>query len=616
MSRAGKAAAVAGCAVILLALLLAWRSYRAATESADRLLLLLPDDASFSDSRVTVWLDAAAEEGLHVVPMHESSFLRPVGGMPACAGIILPDSIHERASDLFVNAIQDYVSAGGRLMLVFDAATKSLGGFYAGTRSRLSDLAGVNYALYQSLGAGTIVSGEVSGTIATMKSLGVPPGKYYPMADAGAADAGAADSVQVQLRRYKYGELDYPSFVTSGEYAGTVLLRSRAGVVAGIHRYGKGEALFVNMPVGYLAGDTDGLPLHCFLKYFAEKMLTLPYLMAVPDGIGGLVLDWHVDSNASIQPIEEINSWMLLRNGPYSIDFTAGPDVSAFGDKEGLDLPHNSFIQGMIREYSRMGNEIGSHGGWMHNYFAEHVETGDRQMMENFLEWNKEAVERASGKPDLEYSAPNGDQPVWVTQWLNAHGFIAYYFTGDSGMAPTEEYRNGVKVGHDIWAFPILHLDRAASFEEVEKYGYSNMTVAQWLREAADFTAEKRQVRLIYFHPPGILPYHDEIHAWMEHAAELRGAGRFRWYTMVQIARFLNAREKVSWRTFERNGTTLLEARDAQSLAHETWWLPAPAFREPKVVEGSATITPAAGGFLVVAGDSKQVEIESGTANP
>src|SRR6202158_6367958 len=60
---------------------------------ADRLLLLLPDGTNFSDPHVTVWLDGASEEGLHVVPMHDSNFLRLLFGRPRCAGVILPDSI-------------------------------------------------------------------------------------------------------------------------------------------------------------------------------------------------------------------------------------------------------------------------------------------------------------------------------------------------------------------------------------------------------------------------------------------------------------------------------------------------------------------------------------------
>ena len=120
----------------------------------DNLVLLVPDGTDFSDPLVTVWLDAASEEGLHVIPMSDSSFLRPRFRTPRYAGVILPDTVHEQASDLLIGVLRKYVATGGNLMLAYDAGTKSLNGFYAADRSRLSDLAGVNYALYQALGNG------------------------------------------------------------------------------------------------------------------------------------------------------------------------------------------------------------------------------------------------------------------------------------------------------------------------------------------------------------------------------------------------------------------------------------------------------------------------------
>ena len=97
------------------------------------MLLLVPDGTDFSDPGVTVWLDAASEEGLHIVPMHDASFLQPVVRKATMRRHDLPrfDS-HLQANDLLVSAIREYVSAGGKLMLVYDAGTKSQKGYYAG----------------------------------------------------------------------------------------------------------------------------------------------------------------------------------------------------------------------------------------------------------------------------------------------------------------------------------------------------------------------------------------------------------------------------------------------------------------------------------------------------
>jgi hypothetical protein len=614
MSRRKTAVVTALCGLaIVSAGLFALLRNRAQAPSADRVLLLVPDGTRFSDPRVTVWLDAASEQGLHVVPMHDSTYLSPLTGSPPCAGVILPDTIHERASDILVNAVRAYVAGGGNLMLVYDAATESLAGFYAKDQAPLSDLAGVKYALYGPLAEHMIESGDVSGTIAAMDALGVPPGKYYPLGPPGIP---AADNTQtVELRRYEYGDLEYPSFVTTGDYAGRVLLRSRAGVVAGYDRYGQGSVLFVNLPLEFLARYTDGLPLHSFLTFYATKVLSLPCLMAVPDGIGGFVLDWHVDYAGAIKPLEELNSWTMAEQGPYSVDVTAGPDDNAIGDKEGLDLLHNPAAQALIRRYEQSGYEIGSHGGWLHNYFAAHLNDTNAAPMQQYLELNNEAVAKVTGKPVREYSAPVGNHPQWVTEWLERHGVVAYYFTGDTGMGPTLGYRRGQRVGTTIWAFPILHLDQAATFEEMPKYGYPDAIVAQWLEGVTDFVVNHRQVRLIYFHPPGILRYHTVVDYWMGKTAQSEAAGVFRWYTMPQIADFLNVRKTVEWTLRESGGSATLQATDPLTLDHETWRLPKNVLAEPRVISGNARVTSDNNAWFVVAGPGRWLTVESRLVN-
>lgn len=577
---------------------------------ADRLILLVPDGTSFSDPRVTVWLDAGNEEGLHVIPMHDSTYISPLSGRPPCAGLILPDTVHIQASDTLIGAIRDYVASGGKLMLVYDAGVQSLQGFYARNQSPLSDVAGVKYALYSSLGGGMIRSGEVSATVAAMGQLGVPPGKYYPLARQ-TTTGRSPQETEVQLRRYEFGDLEYSSFVTSGDYAGTVLMHSKAGLAAGYQAYKNGDVLFVNLPLGFLDRYTDGLPLHAFLKYFATQMLSLPELISVPDGVGGIVLDWHVDSNAAIKPLQEMNTWSIVKQGPFSVDITAGPDTYAIGDKKGFNVLQNPVSQGLTRYYEGLGYEIGSHGGWIHNYFGEHVSDKNVKEMIPFLQLNNDALEKVTGKPVREYAAPVGNHPQWVTSWLERHGVVAYYFTGNTGMGPTIGYRQGQRAGNAIWAFPILHLDRAATFEEMPKYGYSDAVVSEWLDEATDFTVNQRQVRLIYFHPPGILRYQEIISDWMEKTAQRKAQGDFRWYTMVQMADFLNARQAVKWKIRENGKTAVLDAVSAQTLAHQTWRLPKSRYGEPHVVQGSARVIACTDSWFLISEDAKQLKAEA-----
>lgn len=577
--------------------------------NSDNLLLLLPDGTNFSDPKVQVWVDAGREEGLHIVPVHDSDFLRPIYGHSQCAGLILPDSIHKQASDLVVSSIKQFVAKGGNLLLVYDAGTLSSEGRYALGNSRLSDLAGVKYALYDDLREKLIRWSALKTSNKIVQEFDVPPGKYYPFqAPATATTDSPGQTFDVQFRRYQFEDLKYPNFVTAGDYSGKELFHSNAGVAAGEHSYGKGFVLFVNLPIGYLTTITDGLPLHMFLKYFAEHRLSLPYLMSVPDGTGGLVLNWHIDSNAAIEPLQEMDSWSLLNQGPYSVHITAGPDAVDIGDKMGVDVEHNPKIQAFIRKYIARGFTIGSHGGWIHNYFAAHIETDSPESMQQFLVLNKAALEKEADRPVVEYSAPNGDQPLWVTRWLEAHGFIAYYFTGDSGMGPTEVYRDGNRAGRNIWAFPTLHLDRAAAFEEFPREGYSDAEVGAWLDSVTNFVSDHRVVRLVYFHPPGILRYHPIIDQWMEQTARLKTTGEFRWYTMTEMANFLNSRNSVTWKVSQKDRIITVDAQHPVSLQHLTWWFPADKFLRPEA-NGEATVLQTATGWIVIAGQVKHLQI-------
>ncbi|MBZ5571624.1 MAG: polysaccharide deacetylase family protein [Acidobacteriia bacterium] len=614
---------IATTVVLLIAAFWLWFGHRGSATSMDDILLLLPDGTSFSDPRVTLWLDAASEEGLHVVPMQDSEFVRPFFRQPNCAGIILPDSIHQRAGDSFIAAIRRFVLGGGQLMLVFDAGTLTPEGKYPRDWSRLSDLAGIDYALYDQLHDNTIRWGSVATDRATIQQMNIPPGKYFPFQrtttrpapTAGAAGIGGGD-VEVQLRRYKFGELNYPSFVTSGSSSGRVLFHSPGGVVASEHAFGKGSVLFVNLPLGYLKANTDGLLLHAFLQYFAVHTLSLPALLSVPDGIGGLVLNWHVDSNAAIKPLEDLRSWALLRQGRFSIHVTAGPDASKPGDHFGFDVPHNALSQQLIREHIARGDEIGSHGGWIHDYFSAHVDKDDPKDLEKYLVWNKDALEAVTHKPVVEYSAPNGNQPKWVTHWLDTHGFVAYYYTGDSGMAPTQGYRDGVREGQNLWAFPVAHLNQDAAFEEMVRDGYPSSQIQEWLQAMTDFAAGFRTARLVYFHPPGIVGYRKAIDNWMRQTSGLEKTRQFRWYTMTELARFLNSRKQVSWNASQAGGLVTISATHPQDLQHETWRLSAARFSEPVVVRGSAQVTRANDGWMVVAGPGQELQFETKMVNP
>ncbi|HVH89535.1 MAG TPA: hypothetical protein VM912_22655, partial [Terriglobales bacterium] len=403
--------------------------------------------------------------------------------------------------------------------------------------------------------------------------------------------------------------LEYPSFQTVDEFSGKTLLQSATGLVAGESKYGSGDVLFVNLPLGYLETRTDGMLLHSFIRYFALDMLRMPYLASVPDGIGGVVMNWHIDAASALKPMAVLRSAGIFDHGPFSMDFTAGPDVDTFQDGHGLNVQNSAVAQSWIRFLLDHGDEVGSHGGWIHNYFGKHLSDSNEDSFQQYLSLNKHAVEAAAERKVTEYSAPLGNHPQWVTRWLEDNGVVAYYFTGDSGMGPTRVYRDQGRDGDKIWAFPILHFGQEASLEEMHMDSVPESVVKSWLLNVANFTSSAHLVRLVYSHPIGATRYIDALKSWFDHTQQLATAQRFRWYTMSQVAKFLNARQEASW-TLEDHGThSILKATHPESLQHQAWMLPDRRYDRPRILEGSADIRDQDDYWIVAANNCKHLRL-------
>ena len=587
---------------------------------SDVILLLLPDSVESNAPDVSQWIEAADEEGIHLRPIHDSEFLDPLSTVHA-TGIVLPDQLHRSANDVLIGELYRYVRGGGNLMVVYDACTWDLKGRFPPGDSRLSALVGVDYALYDRFTTSTMESAQVSGTAAAMNELGIPPGSFVPIDNSGrlvrwrpvSGRDGSED--RFAFATYLYGAVDYPMFRTMGNFDGEVLLKSKRGLAAGSRKEGLGQVLFVNLPLGYLASRTDGLLLHSFLHYFAVNVLGLPYLSSVPDGVGGLVFNWHIDARSSLAPLETLIHEGVFDRGRFSVDFTAGPDVDAFGDHKGLDVLHNAQAQKFIHYLLSRGQVIGSHGGWIHNYFGYHVSDQNEKEFEKYLVLNKNALESVSGTRVREYSAPVGNHPTWVTRWLERNGFIAYYFAGDAGLGPTRVFRDNHSDSPDIWGFPILHMGPEASLEEMGFEDVPIKAVRQWLLAITEFTVKRHAARLVYTHPYGAEKFFPTLRAWLDNADDLEKQGRFRWYTMTDLAEFLTNRESVHW-NMQRNpaGHLILRADHPNSLAHDTWVFPQNSYRDLRVIEGHATVHSQDGMIFVEASGGRRLALEL-TAN-
>lgn len=567
--------------------------------------LLLPDQQA-SHKYVLAWQDAASEAGVSMLQITASQLVAMDAAQRArLRGIVLPDSIHRSISAALAGVLEEYVQDGGALWINYDAATENAGGRFL-DKPALARLVGVDYLLYQEMGKAMVRSDLMLMPAAAVQALGIAPGRFQPY-------AGSTEPL-LQAATYGYDEAVFSYLVTRGKFPGQVLAKSKDGsLIAGLRHYGRGQVLFVNLPVTFLRVRTDGLWLQSYLNFFNRHVLHLPQLASVPDGIGGLVMNWHVDAENAIPYLGMLEDLGFLKQGPYSVHFTSGPDNNSPGDHLGMDVAHNTTVQGWIRRLHQLGYEVGAHGGWAHNYFAFNINENNGAQWTSYLDNNKQDLEQVINQPLTEYSAPNGHHPEWVTTWLRHNGVLAYYFVGNSSMGPTRAYIDPADMHGRPWAFPVSANGDVASFEEAVLNKFSDAQMSTWLEAMTRFATQQHEVRLVYFHPPGVYFYQKAATQWLEQTRQLSEQGVFRWYTMTQLARFLSQREQTAWQIAPAAGKKAswvsIDARNPTSLERQSWLLPKTAAR-PVLLIGAANIEALPDAWRVTAKAGKNLRFE------
>ncbi|MDO9163378.1 MAG: hypothetical protein Q8N35_01945 [Methylococcaceae bacterium] len=666
-------------------------------QNSTKLAILLPDinagstpTDALSTPAAQAWLDAIKEEGFNVEVIRDSQFASVAGKYKA---VILPDAVHQIASEQLLSDISAYVKdQGGNVLIVYDfGALNTQGLFPTSGPNPFSNLVGVDYNLYGELYGQTTLSpvglGPIYGMESTLWKMQVPPGKYMTWPTEGSAtftmastseiatatdpentptaylktdskdpggvrkfDAGyihripfghekgitpdqifAAQSEKIPhsaligkrpnrhkqnpvpyspddslqgVSSYLYGFLTYPTYVTcnlghtssasdianfdsncttTGEsYTGNPLLVSdRFGLVAGHASRGNGNVMFVNLPLSRLKTQTDGLLMHGAIRYFGDDLSQLPRLASVPNGIPGMTVNVHVDSQDALAPINEMKAAGIWDNGPFSVHFTGGPVVdyqecladsnglpirslpvngqpatcanliaNPLGDvvyqkdvngnkivkstaAVGLNIPNNSAAKAAIQYFAAKGHQIGAHGGWLHDYYGNNahddiydlsttpstlVNPSNQATYQPYLELNKTTVDKVVARKTTEYSAPMGNNSKWAVNWLENNGVLGAYFLGDTGMGATRHWREGDLLNQSIWMFPVTPLGLYATFEEFTEYGVDTADVTNWLTKLVDFEVVNRTNRLVYFHPPGAVDYLPSLQSMIDRA--------------------------------------------------------------------------------------------------
>jgi len=606
---------ILGIVLLLLALgLLAWplaaqRLQEASGRQPRTLVLLLPDASAMAHPVTQAWLQVAREEGVALTPMYADDFIRAMANGQRVHGVVLPDLVHARASDLLVSQLYRHVQRGGLLWVTFDAAVhQPQRQTFEEGESRLSALVGVRYALYDRLREGTTAVSTVQASRHAQDLLGIQPGKlvFEPGSDWGELATYGYDALVYSHYRTDTGthhdtHIDTHTLIDAGTDVATarghgaqVLMRSATGdAVLTLRRQGHGQVLWANLPLGYLKTRTDGYLLHRLMHTVAHDLLQWPVLSTVPDGVGGLVLNLHVDSNAAQAPLAQLEREGWFDEQPTSIHVTAGPDALALHDRLGLDVPRNLSLQALLRRLQARGHELGSHGGWIHNVFGDGVDEDNAARFEPWLGLNHEAMSAVRGQPVQVYSAPMGNQPAWATQWLRERDFRAYYATADNGVGPTRAFIQGQAAPQSpLWTFPISSYERVATMDDLAAHRIPEADYARFMTDLMDYIRAQRVARLTYFHAASAVIYRHTLQAVQIRARQLAQDGRFAWYRMQDLAEFQSRREQVQWQlqADADSGLHQLTARSKAPLDRMTWLIPRQGADRLQVLQGQARV--------------------------
>ena len=446
--------------------------------------------------------------------------------------------------------------------------------------------------------------------------------------------AAAADATLQAISGYAYGPLGYFHYVTTGSFPGTVYLSSpEHGLVAGQRSYGSGQLLFVNLPLGYFkAIGTDSAPMHGFLGLFARDQVGISTVSVQPRGKGGLVYNWHIDDGDDLTVNTKflLDKTKVLESGPFSIHLTAGPDVISFGDGNGMNLNNNANARELVRKLAGQKKDgkdgkddkenkddnktklpdhaIGSHGGWIHDYWGLNATEANVPDLTNLLAWNFDAIENTTGRKIREYSSPVGNTPVWAVKWMEQRGVVAMYLVADLGAGMMRSWRNGARISNTVWTSPVTPLGKYATFEEFDLFGISDVMSGQWLLDLQSFAVNHRSNRMFYNHPPGAAAHLKPVNALLKRADELGKKNRFSWYTMTQLADFSQRRIDTQWTTSSAYGFVTFSASHPSSLADVTRLLPKSSYTQPFVTWGNGSVSADANNWIVTADGGRSLK--------
>ncbi|MBC7105634.1 MAG: hypothetical protein H5T97_06830, partial [Firmicutes bacterium] len=310
------------------------------------------------------------------------------------AALIFPEAVNAALPPELAPRLAEYVrSLGGQILVVGDAGTRAPDGAPL-TPPLLADLVGVSYGAAEGMlptGFWFFPSREAA------RAWGFTPGKV---------------NREGAVCGYAYGALTYRFYPARCEGAAELAWGrgswGRQPVLTERRHPGGGTAVYCAVPLGFFKGNSDDLPLRAVVRTFLIRYVHLPRLVNAPGGRGGFVFNLHVCGGAYLKPLRTmLGGDIFSPETPFSIHITAGPDCNWPGDRQGFDAANPLKGKPLVSALQGYGY-IGSHGGWIHNYFAFNAEKIPRAQALEYLARNFSTLEDLTGERIVEYSSPGG----------------------------------------------------------------------------------------------------------------------------------------------------------------------------------------------------------------
>ena len=213
--------------------------------------------------------------------------------------VIFPDNVAVNLSENIPEKINQYLQIGGKVLTVYDAGSENNRGIYL-AEGIFKPLLGFDYVPKSADLNKAFFHGYFAFKDAAQRDFWqIPKGKVVD---------------QVYLSGYHYGKLTYPMrniyqeknipeeqiCAWSEQEDGTKM----PGLVR--KKVSDGEIIYANMPLGAIKTQADDLPLRAVLRTFLFSVAHVPHVMNVPKGLGGIVVNWHIDFEEELTNLPEL----------------------------------------------------------------------------------------------------------------------------------------------------------------------------------------------------------------------------------------------------------------------------------------------------------------------